>query len=122
MGIGIGLLLMLAIVVPLVLLTSLEIWYQRKNFGLKSLFALLPILPLALMEETGFRSYPQIVLNDKYGVWGSQFVMAAIFALYHILNGWSVSLSFSGPFYMIICFWLVSDMVRWYCKACWYSL
>ncbi len=106
LGTGIGLLLMGAIIFPLVLFTALEIRFQPDNFEVKSLLAILSILPLALMEEIGFRSYPQIVLNDKYGVWISQFLMATVFALYHILNGWSLTLSFTGPFIWAFAFGL----------------
>ena len=106
LGIVIGLLLMGAIVFPLVLLTALEIRFQPDNFEVKTLLAILPILPLALMEEIGFRSYPQVVLNDKYGIWVSQFLMATVFALYHILNGWSLTLSFAGPFVWAFAFGL----------------
>lgn len=62
------------------------------------LLGLLPVLPLALMEEIGFRSYPLVKLQRVYGVWTTQIILAFAFAFYHILNGWGIAISFFGPF------------------------
>ncbi|HCN82194.1 MAG TPA: hypothetical protein DIT07_01050 [Sphingobacteriaceae bacterium] len=97
-GVGIGVILMTVIVFSLVSLTALRIRFEPSVFDAKVLMMLLPIFPLALMEEIGFRSYAQRELNDKYGIWVSQIVIALAFALYHILNGWTIGLAFSGPF------------------------
>lgn len=107
-GVGIGIILMTAIVLSLVSLTALRIRYEPGLFDAKSLLMLLPIFPLALMEEIGFRSYPQRKLNDEYGLWVSQIVVAVVFALYHILNGWTVGVAFSGPFVWAFIFGLAA--------------
>ena len=62
------------------------------------LLSLLPVLPLALMEEIGFRSYPVVKLQQAYGAWAVQIILAFAFAFYHILNGWGIAISFFGPF------------------------
>lgn len=62
------------------------------------LFSLLPVFPLAFMEEIGFRSYPVVKLQKAYGVWSVQIILAFAFAFYHILNGWGIAASFMGPF------------------------
>lgn len=56
-----------------------------------------PLLPLAFMEELGFRAYPLQLLKDKVGIRFSIFITSILFALYHIVNGWSVASSFLGP-------------------------
>ncbi len=55
------------------------------------------LIPLAFMEEIAFRSYPFIKLNRIFGLRITQIIIAILFALYHILNGWSIGLSFLGP-------------------------
>lgn len=62
------------------------------------LLGLLPVLPLALMEEIGFRSYPLVKLEREYGIWTAQVIIAVAFAFYHMLNGWGIAVSFYGPF------------------------
>ena len=57
----------------------------------------LSIIPLALMEEVAFRSYPFIKLNQIFGLRITQVVIAIIFALYHILQGWGILIAFLGP-------------------------
>ncbi len=64
----------------------------------KIALSLIPFIPLALMEEIAFRTYPFIKLKSKLGVWNAQFVIALLFALYHILMGWPIYIAFLGPF------------------------
>ena len=64
----------------------------------KIALSLLPFIPLALMEELGFRTYPFLNISSKLGVWYAQIVIAILFALYHILMGWPVQVAFLGPF------------------------
>jgi hypothetical protein len=61
------------------------------------LFATLPLLPLAFMEELGFRAYPLEKLKDKVGIRPAIIITALLFALYHIANGWTIANSFLGP-------------------------
>jgi membrane protease YdiL (CAAX protease family) len=57
----------------------------------------LPLLPLAYMEELGFRAYPLQILKDKIGIRQSVVLTSVLFALYHIANGWTIASSFYGP-------------------------
>lgn len=107
-GIIIGLLIFILIIIVLLSFSPLTLTYQPSFFVLSNFFIYLPILPLALMEEIGFRSYPQINLNNAYGVWTSQLVIAVFFGAYHILNGWSVFASFTGPFVWAFVFGLAA--------------
>ncbi|MGF7079968.1 CPBP family intramembrane glutamic endopeptidase [Mucilaginibacter sp. UYCu711] len=108
LGILIGLLIFVLIMVVLLSFSPLMLTYKPLFFTLSTSFIYLPILPLALMEEIGFRSYPQIKLNNAYGVWTSQFVIAVFFGAYHVLNGWSVYASFTGPFVWAFVFGLAA--------------
>jgi membrane protease YdiL (CAAX protease family) len=76
------------------------------------LTGILPILPLALMEEIGFRSYPLVKLEKSYGIRATQFIIALAFALYHILNGWGIAISFMGPFIWAFVFGLAAIYSR----------
>lgn len=57
----------------------------------------LPLIPLAFMEELGFRAYPLQILKDKIGIRLSIVITSILFALYHIANGWTIASSFYGP-------------------------
>ena len=54
-------------------------------------------LPLALMEEVAFRAYPLVTLHRQIGLWWSLIITSILFALYHVVNGWSLPISFLGP-------------------------
>ncbi|MFT3823960.1 MAG: type II CAAX endopeptidase family protein [Chitinophagaceae bacterium] len=56
-----------------------------------------PLIPLAFMEELGFRAYPLEILKDKIGIRMSIVTTSILFALYHIANGWTIASSFYGP-------------------------
>ncbi|MET0465956.1 MAG: type II CAAX endopeptidase family protein [Chitinophagaceae bacterium] len=58
----------------------------------------LMIIPFALMEELAFRSYTMVRLDRQYGLWTAQFVSAVVFALYHVVSGWTWYIAFMGPF------------------------
>jgi membrane protease YdiL (CAAX protease family) len=89
--------LFVTLIVGLLSLTTLSLRYEPASINLEFILIYLAILPLAWMEEIGFRSYPLIKLNRFYGVWVSQFIIAIALA-YHVLNGWSVYIAFTGPF------------------------
>jgi membrane protease YdiL (CAAX protease family) len=55
------------------------------------------LIPLAYMEELGFRAYPLQALKDKVGIRWSIVTTSILFALYHVANGWSIGSSFYGP-------------------------
>jgi uncharacterized protein len=56
-----------------------------------------PLILLAFMEELGFRAYPLQILKDKIGIRTSVIITSLLFALYHIVNGWSIASIFLGP-------------------------
>ena len=56
----------------------------------------LPLLPLAFMEELGFRAYPLEILKDKVGIRLSIIITSILFFFYYIANGWTISSSFYG--------------------------
>ncbi|KOY86702.1 hypothetical protein AD998_11590 [bacterium 336/3] len=60
------------------------------------LFWTLPLIPLAFMEEVGFRAYPLSILKNKIGIRNSIVITSILFALYHIANGWTIQNSFLG--------------------------
>lgn len=62
-----------------------------------SVVGYLSIIPLALMEEVAFRSYPFIKLNQVFGLRITQVIIAIIFAWYHIIQGWGILIAFLGP-------------------------
>ena len=55
-------------------------------------------IPLAFMEEAGFRAYTLLKLNKAVGTIAMQFIVAIAFALYHMANGWSIEAAFLGTF------------------------
>lgn len=96
----------------LVQFSELNIQFHPQSSAADYLFIYLPILPLALMEEIGFRSYPQQKLYQAYGPWISQLVIAVAFGAYHLLNGWSLLSSFAGPFVWAFVFGLAAIWSR----------
>jgi uncharacterized protein len=73
---------------------------------------LMVVILLALMEELAFRSYAFLKLNTAYGLWWAQFIAAVVFALYHVLSGWSWQVSFLGPFAWAFVFGLAAIASR----------
>ncbi|MHA4846012.1 CPBP family intramembrane glutamic endopeptidase [Flavitalea antarctica] len=57
----------------------------------------LAIVPLALMEELAFRSYPFIRLNERLNFRMIQLVVALAFAAYHMIGGQDIMSSLLGP-------------------------
>ena len=112
LGSLIGLVIFVLILFVLLQFSELTIRYHPQSSATDYLFLYLPILPLALMEEIGFRSYPQQKLYQAYGPWISQLVIAVAFGLYHVLNGWSLLSSFAGPFVWAFVFGLAAIWSR----------
>jgi hypothetical protein len=46
-------------------------------------------LALAWREELAFHGYPLRRLQQPFGVWGAQLIVAAVFALEHMVGGWT---------------------------------
>jgi uncharacterized protein len=86
-----------AILLALLSLTPLQLQLNTKPFGSSALVGYLALLPLSLMEEIAFRSYPFIKLHNRFGLRITQVIVAIGFALYHVTGGQSVWSSFLGP-------------------------
>jgi membrane protease YdiL (CAAX protease family) len=96
-GVIIGVVLMGLLATSVIYFTHMEI---EINTGINIwhfLVATAPILPLAFMEELAFRAYPLQILKDKAGIRTAIFITSILFALYHIVNGWSLASCFLGP-------------------------
>jgi len=97
LGLLVGLVLGSFMILSQVLYSGLEITLSE-NYNISSfLLWSSALIPLALMEEIAFRSYPFIKLNKVFGLRITQIIIAILFALYHVLNGWTVGLAFLGP-------------------------
>lgn len=112
LGLLTGLVIYAIILFVLLYFSELTIRFNPQSSATDYLFMYLPVLPLALMEEIGFRSYPQQKLYQAYGPWISQSVVAVAFGLYHVLNGWSLLSSFAGPFVWAFVFGLAAIWSR----------
>jgi membrane protease YdiL (CAAX protease family) len=108
LGLSIGTIIFMVMIAALLIFSPITITYNASSFGLNALSLYVTLIPLVLMEEIGFRTYPQLKLNSAYGIWVSQIVIALCFGAYHILNGWSVSLAFTGPFVWAFVFGLAA--------------
>jgi len=95
-GVFIGILIMglLAISVDI---SDVRIDVNPGSNVLNFLLVTAPLIPLALMEELGFRAYPLEILKDKIGIRLTIIVTSILFALYHVASGWTVASSFYGP-------------------------
>lgn len=96
-GIVVGVTLMGALALSVLYLTNASVEVNRASNILHFLLMTLPLLPLAFMEELGFRAYPVRILEDKVGIRWTILITSILFALYHIANGWTVASSFYGP-------------------------
>lgn len=96
-GIAVGIAIMGVLATGVLYLTNARIEVNTGNNVLHFLLATLPLLPLAFMEELGFRAYPLQILKDKIGIRLAIIITSTLFALYHIANGWTIASSFYGP-------------------------
>jgi len=96
-GIAIGVVLMGLLATGVMYFTHVSIETNQKAdiFGFFIMTA--PLIPLAFLEELGFRAYPLQILKNKVGIRLSIVITSILFALYHIANGWTISSSFFGP-------------------------
>jgi membrane protease YdiL (CAAX protease family) len=81
----------------LLMFTPLQLQLNTKSFQPTALPGYFAFIPLSLMEEIGFRSYPFIKLNNQFGLRTTQLIVAIVFALGHVLGGQGVASSFLGP-------------------------
>jgi membrane protease YdiL (CAAX protease family) len=98
-GLLIGTVIMACILAILLVFSELTI--SRKSLAttpLETASIYLIIIPFAFMEELAFRSYTMVRIDRRYGLWAAQFVSAIVFALYHVVSGWTWYIAFMGPF------------------------
>jgi membrane protease YdiL (CAAX protease family) len=95
-GVLIGIAIMGLLIISVIYFSDLTITANRNSSMLNFLYCTLPLIPLAFMEELGFRAYPLVLLKDKTGVRNSIIITSILFALYHIVNGWAIQNSFLG--------------------------
>jgi membrane protease YdiL (CAAX protease family) len=79
-------------------IAGMQLLPNNKSFDYRLLVGYLAFIPLALMEEVAFRSYPFRRLTDTFGLRPSQVIVGISFALYHLIGGWSLYSAFTGPF------------------------
>lgn len=96
-GVLSGIVIMGLLTTSVLYFTNAEIELNPGTTVWHFLLATAPLIPLAWMEELGFRAYPLEILKDKTGIRLSIIITSILFALYHIANGWSVASSFYGP-------------------------
>jgi membrane protease YdiL (CAAX protease family) len=92
MGIG----LMGLLTISVIYISDFKIETNSNSDILNFIFWTLPLIPLAFMEEVGFRAYPVSILKDKTGIRITLLITSILFAIYHIANGWSIQNSFLG--------------------------
>ena len=96
-GVLAGVLIMGLLATIVMYFTNVQIEVNPESNLLDFLLVTAPLLPLAFMEELGFRAYPLEILKDKMGIRLSILITSVLFALYHIANGWTFASSFYGP-------------------------
>ena len=96
-GVLVGIITMGLLTIVVLHFTHAKIQTNLSSNFLHFLLMTLPLLPLAFMEELGFRAYPLEILKDKIGKRQSIIITSILFALYHVANGWTIASSFYGP-------------------------
>lgn len=96
-GLLYGTLIMGFILSSLLIFTELELKPNPGDLSIWQMFFYLSVIPLALMEEIAFRSYPFLKLEKAFGVRLTQIIVAIAFALYHVVTGWNIQIALLGP-------------------------
>ena len=96
MGVLAGIVLMGLLTFSVIYFSNFKVETNSNSNLLNFLLCTVPFIPLAFMEEVGFRAYPLILLKDKTGIRNSIIITSLLFALYHIANGWTIQNSFLG--------------------------
>lgn len=96
-GLFVGTVILSVIIIILLVFTQYTLAVNPAGWNPWSAFWQLSIIPLALMEEIAFRSYPFLKLKKIFGLRSTQFIVAVVFALYHLIQGWGFQLAFLGP-------------------------
>jgi membrane protease YdiL (CAAX protease family) len=96
-GVIVGVVIMGLLATTVLYLSNVTVEVNSRSSVWHFLLVTLPLIPLAYMEELGFRAYPLEILKDKIGIRLSIIITSILFALYHIANGWTIANSFLGP-------------------------
>lgn len=96
-GVAIGIVIMGLLATSVLYFTHAGIEVNPGSNLLHFLVVTAPLLPLAFMEEVGFRAYPLQILKGRVGIRLAIIITSILFALYHIVNGWTIASSFLGP-------------------------
>jgi len=95
-GVLAGIVLMGLLALSAIFMADFKIEVNPNSNFLYFLYATLPLIPLAFMEEVGFRGYPLVLLQEKTGPRNAIIITSLLFALYHIANGWTIQGAFLG--------------------------
>lgn len=98
LGIVIGIVLMAPLALLSIHYSGAAIEWNATSSLVSFLLSTAALIPLAFMEELGFRAYPLETIKENSGIRVSLIITSFLFALYHIANGWSLSSAFMGPF------------------------
>ncbi len=92
-------LFMVAVHFSFVTLASHVAWVRMPEIGVAPVaMALIAYLLLACREELAFRGYPLRRLDQVFGAWTAQIVVALVFAIEHRAGGYSWSNAIFGAF------------------------
>ena len=111
-GLGIGIVLALVMTFVQVWCSDLTITRSSQQNISTFILGVPAIVLLAFMEELAFRSYPFKRLNEVYGLWITQLIIAILFAVYHILMGWPLAIAFMGPGILSLVFGLAAAISK----------
>lgn len=95
-GIALGIGMMGLASLSVIYFSNFRMELNKNSSILNFLFWTLPLIPLAFMEELGFRAYPLQLLKDKISIRMSIIITSFLFAFYHVANGWTIHNSFLG--------------------------
>ena len=111
-GFALGLLLV-ALQTCFVMLAGHVQWVRTPSVGPASVgTALLAYVTLASREELAFRGYPLRRLDDRFGLWSAQFVVAIVFATEHVAGGATWANAILGAFVGSLLFGMAALAMR----------
>ena len=95
-GVIAGIILMGILSFSVIVFSNFQIEINGHSTLLNFLLCTLPLIPLAFLEELGFRAYPLSLLKGTTGVRNSIILTSLLFAVYHVANGWTIQNAFLG--------------------------
>lgn len=93
---GTGLILLMFMI--LLVFTPLKVSPKNAPLSVELFLWLFSLILFAYLEELAFRGMPFVELTRRYGFLRAQFLVAFVFAIYHVNYGWSLQVAFMGPF------------------------